>query len=502
MERLVKTYPLLTGQLLSFIIATSSSLNSHIAVLISGQQVRDTGDDRDYVDDMVTQNLVTRVLEEEVEGLEGKDGEMNRGIVLPPALQTLPLYLLLFLTFKLLKRKAPKSGKHDTNRPAFFEASGLYQEQSRGIMTPDSFSSASSTSSLLPELMVPSVSRWFFLIVGLCDVEANVLVVSSFKYGELQTLILLQSSTVLFVVVLSYLFLKRRYQRRQLLMLAIALVGFVLTVLGENNDEPENDSTMSDTTAIGNFLILGGSCLYAASNVFQEWFNQSHPTKRPLPFLPRMRNADVDIDEERPQESQLREGEVVDKSPMDVQRAENDMNATMIQVSNPAARQSKENYEFLLNLGFYGSLVSVVHLLLFDRAETLAFFRALVKNDASQTDLLTSVLAYLGLMYGLYIIVSVFLSSHDAALLNLSMLTANLWGLVFTYIEKQTSDGSKMWDTVSLIYWLGYVFVITGIFLYSWFEKASALEQPETRSFAQRNHSSIEYEASADVSDH
>ena len=185
MDRWTQSNPMLCGQFLAFTTALLSLINSELSELTV-----------DPIYNSVSANETSH------SGISS----------LPPALQTLPVYIVLWLMFTWQQRRCAT-------------ISAISIENQQRLSRPTALDSESSTN-----------EKWglFFAAVSLCDVEGNLLVVSSFKYGNLQTLILLQSSTTVFVVILSYLVFKRTYSKVQIFSIATAIVGLGLTVFNES----------------------------------------------------------------------------------------------------------------------------------------------------------------------------------------------------------------------------------------------------------------------------
>ena len=118
---------------------------------------------------------------------------------------------------------------------------------------------------------------WKYLLVALCDVEANYLVVLAYQYTSITSIQLLDGTTVIWVALLSYFFLRVRYSRRHLFGILVCLTGFVVFVIADLHDNSNNNvnvvgGSSSSRVAIGDMLCLAGAALYATSNVAQEYF--------------------------------------------------------------------------------------------------------------------------------------------------------------------------------------------------------------------------------------
>jgi solute carrier family 35 protein F1/2 len=80
---------------------------------------------------------------------------------------------------------------------------------------------------------------WKYLILGVIDVEANFLIVLAYKYTSLTSIQLLDSMTIVFVLILSFVFLRVRYLIVHLMGVAMCLIGIISLVLADLTTERE-----------------------------------------------------------------------------------------------------------------------------------------------------------------------------------------------------------------------------------------------------------------------
>jgi solute carrier family 35 protein F1/2 len=107
--------------------------------------------------------------------------------------------------------------------------------------------------------------------VTILDVEANFLAVKAYQYTDITSILLLNSLTIPWTVILSYLVFKRRYSFKQLGSIAFCLVGLGLIIVSDTlrGRWLANESRASPW--IGDLLCVGSSFLYASQNVMQEY---------------------------------------------------------------------------------------------------------------------------------------------------------------------------------------------------------------------------------------
>ncbi|PWA72356.1 hypothetical protein CTI12_AA271380 [Artemisia annua] len=114
-------------------------------------------------------------------------------------------------------------------------------------------------------------ARWYYyLLLGVVDVEANYLVVKAYQYTSITSIMLLDCWAIPSVIVLTWLFLKTRYRFQKIAGVVICVAGLVLVIF---SDVHAADRSQSGSSPIkGDFLVLAGATLYAVSNVSEEFF--------------------------------------------------------------------------------------------------------------------------------------------------------------------------------------------------------------------------------------
>ncbi|GKE46478.1 solute carrier family 35 member F1-like protein [Tanacetum coccineum] len=210
------------------------------------------------------------------------------------------------------------------------------------------------------------------------------------------------------VIVLTWLFLKTRYRFQKIAGVAICVAGLVLVIF---SDVHAADRSQSGSSPIkGDFLVLAGATLYAVSNVSEEFF------------------------------------------------------------VNTADR-----IELMAMLGLFGAIISVK--LVVGNCFTFVFFNNVNRAVLEREELRSihwssgSLLPYTGFaaaMFLFYSGVPVLLKMSGSTMLNLSLLTSDMWSVlirIFAYHEK-----------VDWMYFVAFVAVAIGLVVYSGFDKEKHVE--------------------------
>lgn len=121
-----------------------------------------------------------------------------------------------------------------------------------------------------------------YLFLSLVDVEANYFVVKGFANTSFLSAMLIGACSTPSVVLLSFFFLKTRYQWTHLTGVALTVIGLVLLVVSDviTDKNYEGSSPLN-----GNLYCIIAAFLYAISNTLEEFFVRKHPTYEILAFL-------------------------------------------------------------------------------------------------------------------------------------------------------------------------------------------------------------------------
>jgi len=138
----------------------------------------------------------------------------------------------------------------------------------------------------------PTKNPWYwYAIVALLDVEANIAVTTAYFYTSITSIMLLDCFSIPCTMALSWYFLNAKYSYYHVGGVVICILGLGLTVYsdilqaqGSNSDnESENEGDSGNTykhSLYGDILCLLGSVMYSCSNVFQEiMVKNSHRTE-------------------------------------------------------------------------------------------------------------------------------------------------------------------------------------------------------------------------------
>ncbi|XVE84568.1 hypothetical protein DITRI_Ditri17bG0023500 [Diplodiscus trichospermus] len=227
-------------------------------------------------------------------------------------------------------------------------------------------------------------AKWYYyVILGLVDVEANYLVVKAYQYTSITSVMLLDCWSIPSVMLLTYIFLKTKYRFRKIAGVVVCVAGLVMVVF---SDCHAGDRSGGSNPRKGDSLVIAGATLYAVSNVSEE-------------FL--VKNAD--------------------------------------------------RVELMSFLGLFGAIISAIQISIVERNE--------LKSIRWTAGAAFPFFGFSLAMFLFYSFVPVLLKMSGSTMLNLSLLTSDMWAVViriFAYHEK-----------VDWMYFLAFVAVAVGLVIYS-----------------------------------
>ena len=110
---------------------------------------------------------------------------------------------------------------------------------------------------------------WYkYALVSIVDTQANCLTYLSYQMTSIVSVCTLSNSSVIMVMILSILFLKRRFNPFQYAGFGICVIGLVLIILSHLQEA----GWAWTGDVLGDFVVLGGAALFAVSNILQEYF--------------------------------------------------------------------------------------------------------------------------------------------------------------------------------------------------------------------------------------
>lgn len=107
---------------------------------------------------------------------------------------------------------------------------------------------------------------WKYLFLAVVDVEANYCLVKAFQYTTLTSVQLLDCVAIPVLMVLSWFILRSRYKWIHYIAVGVCLFGVGTLVYADERTDGKGSDML-----FGDFLVILGACLYAVSDICQEY---------------------------------------------------------------------------------------------------------------------------------------------------------------------------------------------------------------------------------------
>mmetsp|Transcript_5517 Transcript_5517/g.10720 ORF Transcript_5517/g.10720 Transcript_5517/m.10720 type:complete len:476 (-) Transcript_5517:152-1579(-) len=253
-----------------------------------------------------------------------------------------------------------------------------------------------------------------YLPMAIVDVYANYFTVLAFKYTTITSVTLFDALAIPSAMILSRFFLHRHYSPVHLLAVGSCIIGILLNVL-EDYEDDKNAGSLTTKSGIsldqiyphrtqGDTLAVLGGLFMGATNTYGEH----------------------------------------------------------------AVRKLGGPYEYIGMMSFFAMLICILQTLLIERDDIAAFTRTDVLHGDDACSLATARWLLVGFTVATvttYLGAARFLQISDAAFFNLSLLTGDLWSVIFSIVEEGIVPGS--------LFFIALVFIVSGVIVYEMTEEPS-----------------------------
>ncbi|XVE75999.1 hypothetical protein DITRI_Ditri12bG0137300 [Diplodiscus trichospermus] len=108
---------------------------------------------------------------------------------------------------------------------------------------------------------------YWYLALGFVDVQGNYLVNKAFQFSSITSVTLLDCWTIVWAIILTYIFIGTRYSLWQLLGAALCVLGLGLVLLSDAGVGGGGGSK----PLLGDALVIAGTLFFSMSNVGEEF---------------------------------------------------------------------------------------------------------------------------------------------------------------------------------------------------------------------------------------
>ncbi|XP_057718053.1 uncharacterized protein LOC130932679 isoform X1 [Arachis stenosperma] len=124
---------------------------------------------------------------------------------------------------------------------------------------------------------------YWYLLLGIVDVQGNYLVNKAYQYSSITSVTLLDCWTIPWAILFTWIFLGTRYSLWQLSGAAICVLGLCLVMFSDS----EVGGGGGSKPLLGDVLVIGGTLFYAISNVGEN--KQGKHTFKQVKFIQTLR---------------------------------------------------------------------------------------------------------------------------------------------------------------------------------------------------------------------
>lgn len=111
---------------------------------------------------------------------------------------------------------------------------------------------------------------WHYALLAVLDVEANFLVVTSFRFTSVTSVTFLDAWSIPVALMLTRLLALATYKRGHYVGAALCVLGLGLLVVTDKHGPQGEATAWSSNALLGDVLVVLGATLYGAGNVLQE----------------------------------------------------------------------------------------------------------------------------------------------------------------------------------------------------------------------------------------
>jgi solute carrier family 35 protein F1/2 len=303
-----------------------------------------------------------------------------------------------------------------------------------------------------------NIPWYIYPIISLCDSVAGYLVTKAYNYTSITSIQLLDCLTIPNVLVLSFLFLRRRYGISHLIGIIFCIVGILFIIIDEAkiNRDSSHRITFDVRALSGDLLCIGGSVFYAISNVSQEFvlLRKAKSMKLDTGAQEAISSGNTSVPiplttEEKESLETIAEIETeYDTTPV----VHNDTAETKSE-SSSIVNLIDNTIEYLAMIGLFGVIYTLAIMIIIERGEIYVYTKKLPLNVYMYD------MGFSLSMFGIYTLVPILLYRASATFMNLSFLSSDLWAMILSLILFNGRGVTWLWFIAASL-------VVSGVIIY------------------------------------
>lgn len=245
-------------------------------------------------------------------------------------------------------------------------------------------------------------SPWFYALAGLMDFYGNFFTNWAYKFTTITSVVLFDALAIPTTMVLSRIFLQRQYSATHIIGVSACIIGVVTNVFTDYETEKmDSDVPYAKNRLLGDVLAIIGGILYGTDDMICEL----------------------------------------------------------------SVRRLGGVKEFLFMTGIFASIIAITQAFIMERNEMSWFFGSDILDPGKDGGQTCSrgvawllLLAFVVVNIICYISIARFLQVSEAAFLNISLLTGDLWSVMFSVMAQKILPAP--------LFFLALFFVVAGVLVY------------------------------------
>ena len=251
-------------------------------------------------------------------------------------------------------------------------------------------------------------SPLLYLAVAFTDVYANYVTILAFKYTTITSVSLFDALAIPSAMIVSRIFVGRRYTKVHLLGVMMCCIGIAINILQDYREDKRMEQTDGDD-----------------ENAQEELIEKDYPYKMTGDILAIL-------------------------------------GGILFGITNTLGEVAVKNWgtrtEYLGCMSFFATIISLIQALAFERQEIAEFFGQGDSESCSERQGLTLMFAFSAASIVNYVGISAFLQVSEAAFLNLSLLTGDMWAVAFSVFAEGIIPPPS--------FYVALIVTVSGVFIY------------------------------------
>ena len=299
---------------------------------------------------------------------------------------------------------------------------------------------------LLESRSLSKLPHYYYILGSIADVEGNTLLLFAYQFTTITSVSLLDFFSIAVVVVLAIVIFGRKYKRNHYLAILLCLIGIIILVISDKvstntkNDNTNDNDNHGSNPILGDILTLVGATCYGFSNTFEE-------------YAVTYENENGNIEKNRSVQNNNNSDSIDDSSDNSSDRNEENSELRNVgNVGNVGKVEISAVVFYLRAIGYFGSIICLIQGICLE-------YSKLINENIFSIETSFYYFGYLFCLILYYILIPILLQYSTAVVMNLSLLTADIWSLLAGIILFKVK--------LNWLYFVAFCCIIWGVLWYN-----------------------------------